>query len=117
MDMFASYCDNVSRNNQDLGFPANKKLDASQVQNLRKWLKLGFTILSREYEQVYDQHTDNLAHAVILYSSIKVQMASSLFQKSIKPLTRRKKVSIKDVRASESYKLFRGIMEASKQCD
>lgn len=117
MDMFASYCDNVSLNIEDLNFPASKKLDKNQVQSLRKWLKLGFTILSRDYEQVFDQHTDNLAHAAILYSSIKVQMASSLFQKSIKPLAKRKKVSIKEVRASHSYKLFREIIESSRECD
>ena len=115
MDMFASFCENVNLNIEDSAFPSSKKLDRSQIQVLKKWLKLGFTMLSRDYEQVYDQHTDNLAHAVILYSCIKVQMSSTLLKKSIKPLAKRKKVSIKEVRASDSYKLFRGIIEASKE--
>jgi hypothetical protein len=42
-------------------------------------------------------------------------MSSTLLKKSIKPLAKRKKVSIKEVRASDSYKLFRGIIEASKE--
>jgi hypothetical protein len=50
MDMFASFCENVNLNIEDSAFPSSKKLDRSQIQVLKKWLKLGFTMLSRDYE-------------------------------------------------------------------
>jgi len=117
MDMFTSFCENVVLAVDDTSFKQSKKLGKKEILNLRKWLKLVFTILSRDYELVFDQHTDNLAHAAILFSSIKVNMSSSLFQRSIKPIAKRKKVSIKYLRASESYKLLREIIEATSESD
>lgn len=116
MDFFASFCENVSQNNKSLTFPESKKLDFSKFQNLRKWLKLSFTILTRDYELVYDQHTDNLANAALLYCAIKVEMSSTLFHKSLKPLAKRKKVTTKKIRASESYILLREILDRRQEC-
>jgi hypothetical protein len=86
----------------------NTKID---VIELKARLKTMLEVIGRDYEQVHHQHTDNLAIAAILYSSIKMGMGSGIFLKSLSGLSKRKKVSIKEVKNSESYQLVKKILK------
>ena len=113
MNMFSSYCENVKIElNHEASFK-NQMTDNSCSNSLNNWLKKSLNVLNKQYEMINEQHTDNIAYAAILYSSIKVGMSSSIFLKCITPLAKRKKVNIKEVRSGDSYALFREMVEGA----
>lgn len=116
MDMFATFCENVERHLKLYSEEKNeKKPDWIDLAVLKGKLKMVFAVIGREYEQVHNQHSDSLAIAAMLYSAIKVGMSSGLFNKSVASLSKRKKMSVKDVKEGESYALVKKILDNAKE--
>ena len=82
---------------------SSPQISEDHLTTIKKRLRENFVLLSKHYSEVKSQHADSLSIALALEAAIKAGLSSRAFVKSIKPVVKRRNLSVKEIRGGACY--------------